>query len=206
MAMAIGIVFIAVAFYPVVRRHNEAVALLYLISRAIECVLLLGGPIVNLYLAGLSKESTGGSDTAELTAVAAGYSTSLVSSRPPGLAGSCSSRTQITRRLGSHPEWQRRACLRPHSSPMGTAGKRHMSQVTRPSAGGRSRMPVALTRPLRPVHVATRTSPVVTRLPGQHRCCRCRAGTSGDPYSSHRRWPVRSPCLPRPGTQRERCL
>ncbi len=65
-AMAIGIVFIAVAFQPVIQLRHRTIALTYLIFRAIECVLLLVGPILYLTLAGLSEESVGNLDSVDL--------------------------------------------------------------------------------------------------------------------------------------------
>lgn len=65
-AMAIGIVFIAVAFHPVIRLQHRTIALTYLVFRAIECVLLLIGPVLYLALAGLSDESAGDRDSADL--------------------------------------------------------------------------------------------------------------------------------------------
>lgn len=68
MFMAVGIVFIALAFYPVVRIRNEFTALTYVVFRAIECVLLLVGPLGYLYLAGLDSGSPNASGAAELAA------------------------------------------------------------------------------------------------------------------------------------------
>ncbi len=65
-AMAIGIVFIAVAFQPVIQLQHRTIALTYLVLRAIECVLLLVGPILYLTLAGLSDESVGDFESADL--------------------------------------------------------------------------------------------------------------------------------------------
>ena len=65
-AMAIGIVFIAAAFYPVIQFRHPTIALTYLVFRAVECVLLLVGPILYLALAGLSDKSVGDRDSADL--------------------------------------------------------------------------------------------------------------------------------------------
>ncbi|WP_281541212.1 DUF4386 domain-containing protein [Maribacter aestuarii] len=55
--MAIGIVFIAIAFYPVIKKQNESIAITYLVFRVIECVLLIIGPICYLYLIALEGEA-----------------------------------------------------------------------------------------------------------------------------------------------------
>ena len=54
--MAVGIVFIAITFFPVVKRHSEPVALTYVILRTIECVFLVLGSICYLYINALGKE------------------------------------------------------------------------------------------------------------------------------------------------------
>jgi len=54
--MAIGIVFIAIAFFPVIKEHSESIALTYLILRAVECFLLIVGSICYLYIIALGKE------------------------------------------------------------------------------------------------------------------------------------------------------
>src|ERR1035437_7613878 len=41
--MAIGLVFIAITMYPVVKRSSESIAKTYLVLRTIECLLLLLG-------------------------------------------------------------------------------------------------------------------------------------------------------------------
>jgi len=56
LVMSVGIVGIAVAFFPVLKRHSETVALTYLGFRIIECVLLVAGVIVSLFLVTLSRE------------------------------------------------------------------------------------------------------------------------------------------------------
>lgn len=63
LAMAIGIVFIAIVFYPVIKKHSESIALTYVVFRTIECILLLIGPICYLYLIALSSVSIGESDS-----------------------------------------------------------------------------------------------------------------------------------------------
>lgn len=56
--MAIGIVFIALAFFPVIKKHSESIALTYVILRAIECLLLILGAICYLYIIALGKSLT----------------------------------------------------------------------------------------------------------------------------------------------------
>lgn len=55
--MAIGIVFIALAFYPVIKKQNETIALTYLVFRTIECMLLIIGPICYLSIIALGDQS-----------------------------------------------------------------------------------------------------------------------------------------------------
>jgi len=57
-AMAIGIVGIALALYPVVKRQSETIAIAYVSFRIIECILLLIGPLVYLFL--ITAAKTGG--------------------------------------------------------------------------------------------------------------------------------------------------
>lgn len=54
LAMALGIVLIAIAFFPVVKTHSETLALTYVIFRTIECFLLIIGVISYLYIITLS--------------------------------------------------------------------------------------------------------------------------------------------------------
>jgi len=56
--MAVGIVFIAIAFFPVIKKHSESIALTYVILRAIECLLLIVGAICYLYIIALDKYYT----------------------------------------------------------------------------------------------------------------------------------------------------
>jgi len=56
--MAIGVVFIAITFYPVIKKHSESIALTYVILRAIECILLLVGSICYFYIIALGKNFT----------------------------------------------------------------------------------------------------------------------------------------------------
>jgi hypothetical protein len=53
--MSIGIVGIAVALYPILKRHSEMIAITYVSFRVIECMLLLVGAIVYFYLVDLSQ-------------------------------------------------------------------------------------------------------------------------------------------------------
>ena len=53
--MAIGVVGIALAFLPVVRRHSEIVAMSYLAFRTAECVLLSLGVCGHLFLLDVSR-------------------------------------------------------------------------------------------------------------------------------------------------------
>ena len=55
--MAVGIVFIAIAFFPVVKRQSEIVALTYLSLRIVECLLLVVGTICYLYITALSRNA-----------------------------------------------------------------------------------------------------------------------------------------------------
>lgn len=57
LAMAIGIVFISIAFYPVIKRNSESIALTYVAFRVIECLLLIVGPICYFYLIAVNNES-----------------------------------------------------------------------------------------------------------------------------------------------------
>ncbi len=61
-AMAIGIVFIALYFFPVIKKYSETIALTYVILRAIECLLLLIGSICYLYIIALRKEYINNTD------------------------------------------------------------------------------------------------------------------------------------------------
>jgi len=58
LVMSIGIVFIAITFFPVVKKHSESIALTYVILRAIECLLLIVGAICYLYIIALGKNYT----------------------------------------------------------------------------------------------------------------------------------------------------
>ncbi len=71
--MAIGVVGIALGFLPVIRRHNETIAMSYLAFRTAECVLLSLGVCSHLFLLGLSgKYSSAGEDDAVFLALAEG--------------------------------------------------------------------------------------------------------------------------------------
>jgi Domain of unknown function (DUF4386) len=56
MVMSLGIVGIAIVLYPVLKMHNEAIALTYISFRIIECVLLVFGALCYFYLIILSQE------------------------------------------------------------------------------------------------------------------------------------------------------
>lgn len=53
--MSIGVVGIAISFYPIARRYSETVAVAYLGFRVAECVLLALGVCAHVYLIGLSE-------------------------------------------------------------------------------------------------------------------------------------------------------
>lgn len=58
--MSIGVVGIALAFFPVIRRTNEPVAVGYLVFRTAECVLLCLGFCSHVFLIGLSRSHAAG--------------------------------------------------------------------------------------------------------------------------------------------------
>jgi hypothetical protein len=51
--MAIGIVFIAIAIFPVIKKQSETIAIAYVTLRSIECLLLILGSICYLYIIAL---------------------------------------------------------------------------------------------------------------------------------------------------------
>jgi hypothetical protein len=53
--MAVGIVFIAITFFSVIKKQSESIAFTYVILRAIECLLLISGAICYLYIIALGK-------------------------------------------------------------------------------------------------------------------------------------------------------
>ena len=55
LVMSIGIVGIAINLYPVIRKHHETIAITYLSFRIIECVFLIVGAVVSLFLITLSQ-------------------------------------------------------------------------------------------------------------------------------------------------------
>lgn len=65
--MAIGILFIAISFYPVIKKQNETIALTYVIFRAIECLLLTIGSISYLYIISLGGEYMDKTDISQYT-------------------------------------------------------------------------------------------------------------------------------------------
>lgn len=56
LVMSIGIVGIAVFLFPVLKKHNEIIAITYVSFRTIECMLLLVGVIIYFFLIRLSNE------------------------------------------------------------------------------------------------------------------------------------------------------
>ena len=56
--MSIGIVFIAITFFPIVKKHSQTIAITYVVLRTIECLLLILGAICYLYIIALSKNYT----------------------------------------------------------------------------------------------------------------------------------------------------
>ena len=63
--MAIGILFIAITFYPVIKRENETIALTYVIFRAIECILLIIGSLSYLYIISLGSVYSDGTNISQ---------------------------------------------------------------------------------------------------------------------------------------------
>lgn len=56
LVMSVGIVFIATVIFPVLKRHNETIAITYISIRTIECVFFSIGAIIPLLLITLSQE------------------------------------------------------------------------------------------------------------------------------------------------------
>lgn len=54
--MSLGVVCIAILFYPILERHNKLIAIIYIICRVMECLLLLVGVIVYFLLIILSQK------------------------------------------------------------------------------------------------------------------------------------------------------
>ena len=54
--MSIGVVGIAILFYPVLEKHNRIIAITYICARVMECLLLIIGVIVYFLLQTLSQE------------------------------------------------------------------------------------------------------------------------------------------------------
>lgn len=66
LVMSIGIVGIAINLFPVIKKHHETISITYLSFRIIECVFLIIGAVVSLFLITLSQNYiTGG--TADAT-------------------------------------------------------------------------------------------------------------------------------------------
>ena len=54
--MSLGVVGIAILFYPILEKHNKIIAITYVCSRVMECLLLIIGVIVYFLLLVLSQE------------------------------------------------------------------------------------------------------------------------------------------------------
>src|ERR1035437_4244196 len=65
--MAIGIVFIAIAFFPVIKKQSETIAITYLTLRSIECLLLIVGCVCYLYIIALRGETLHANDSSTYT-------------------------------------------------------------------------------------------------------------------------------------------
>jgi len=65
--MAVGIVFVAIAFYPVIKKQSESIALTYLTFRSIECLLLIVGCVCYLYIIALRGVSLHEADSSIYT-------------------------------------------------------------------------------------------------------------------------------------------
>jgi len=53
--MSIGVVGIAILFFPIIEKYNKLIAITYLSSRIMECLLLIVGVVVYLFLLSLSN-------------------------------------------------------------------------------------------------------------------------------------------------------
>jgi hypothetical protein len=60
--MAIGIVFIAITIFPVIKKQSESIALAYVVLRTIECLLLLLGSVCYLYIIALGGKCVSQAD------------------------------------------------------------------------------------------------------------------------------------------------
>jgi len=56
--MAIGLVLIAITFFPVIKLQSESIARMYVILRTIECLLLIVGSLCYLFIIALGKQYT----------------------------------------------------------------------------------------------------------------------------------------------------
>jgi len=54
--MSLGVVYIAILLYPILEKHNRIIAITYVCSRVMECLLLIIGVIVYFLLIALSQE------------------------------------------------------------------------------------------------------------------------------------------------------
>lgn len=57
--MSLGVVGISVLLYPILEKHNRIIAIIYLCSRVMECLLLIIGVIIYFLLVKLSQEFIG---------------------------------------------------------------------------------------------------------------------------------------------------
>jgi hypothetical protein len=69
--MSIGLVFIAITFFPVIKLQSESIARIYVILRTIECLLLIVGSLCYLSIIALGKQYTINSDTSNYAIVIA---------------------------------------------------------------------------------------------------------------------------------------
>jgi len=71
--MSLGVVGIAILFYPILERHNRLIAIAYLCARVMECLLMSIGVLVYFLLLSLSQESlaAGAQSSAHLKSLAA---------------------------------------------------------------------------------------------------------------------------------------
>jgi len=65
--MAIGIVFIAIAFFPVIKKQSETIAITYVTLRSIECLLLIVGCVCYLYIIALRGATLHATDSSTYT-------------------------------------------------------------------------------------------------------------------------------------------
>jgi len=70
--MSLGVVGIAILLFPILEKHNKIIAITYLCSRVMECLLLIFGVIAYFLLITLSKEfiNTNSTDAAYIQSIA----------------------------------------------------------------------------------------------------------------------------------------